>query len=352
MRVAIILPSLKNKGPIVMTKNLIMSLQDKVTFEVFYFDEGEELDLNCKCNKISFYNKLDFAEFDLVHSHMLRPDLYCAFHKKNIKPPVISTLHQYIESSISYSHNKLISFFISNLWKLAIKRFEKIVCINPHMSDFYTKAFKSKVTFIYNGVQQVKIGDVNSQDAATIQSIKKENYIVVITIVRLMYEKGIDQVIKALSLNPKLFYIVIGEGVELNNIIELAAKLNVSNRLLLMGYKPNATSYLQFADVYIHPSRSEGFGLALVEAASCKLPLVCSSITTFKYMFTVQEAVFFELEHIASIENAIMQAYQNKVILGDNAYHKFLAKYSLTELGSKYLQVYSEVKQNNKSKYD
>jgi glycosyltransferase involved in cell wall biosynthesis len=167
-----------------------------------------------------------------------------------------------------------------------------------------------------------------------------------------MYEKGIDQIIKALPLNPQLFYIVIGEGAELNNLVKLAAELKVSNRVMFLGYKPNAINYLQFADVYIHPSRSEGFGLALVEAASCKLPLVCSSITTFKEMFTENEAVFFELEQSASIERAITHAYQNKLTLGYKAYNKFLTKYSLNELGAKYFQVYSEVKKTNQNKND
>jgi len=61
MKIAFILPSLANKGPIVFTKYLIEGLKDKVDYiEVFYFRDIVELDLGVPTKQIGFFEKIDF----------------------------------------------------------------------------------------------------------------------------------------------------------------------------------------------------------------------------------------------------------------------------------------------------
>ena len=66
MKIAFILPSLANKGPIVFTKYLIEGLKGKVDYiEVFYF---RDIDLGVPTKQIGFFEKIDF---DIVHTHMI-----------------------------------------------------------------------------------------------------------------------------------------------------------------------------------------------------------------------------------------------------------------------------------------
>jgi len=68
MKIAFILPSLANKGPIIVVRDIVDNLvanpivQDII---IFYFDEKVELDFSCKTKRISFKDKIDFDYFDV-----------------------------------------------------------------------------------------------------------------------------------------------------------------------------------------------------------------------------------------------------------------------------------------------
>ena len=86
MKIAFILPSLKNQGPIIVAKDIIEGLINIVEqIDVYYFDKGEgeaEVNFSCDTHLISFYEKIDFNKYDVIHTHMLRPDMYVWFHRK------------------------------------------------------------------------------------------------------------------------------------------------------------------------------------------------------------------------------------------------------------------------------
>ena len=62
-------------------------------------------------------------------------------------------------------------------------------------------------------------------------------------------------------------------------------------------------------DIYMMPSYSEGFGLAMVEAALAKKSIVCSNLPSFHEIFTEREVSFFELDDKVSLIQAIENAY-------------------------------------------
>ena len=124
--------------------------------------------------------------------------------------------------------------------------------------------------------------------------------------------KGVHQTILALKHLPDYFFIIVGDGIELENLKSLAKRENVYDRCWFLGYKKNAISYLKYFDVYAATSYSEGFSLSLIEAGQSKLPIVCSDIPIFKEQYNQNEAVFYQLDNIPSLANAITKAYNNK----------------------------------------
>lgn len=55
-----------------------------------------------------------------------------------------------------------------------------------------------------------------------------------------------------------------------------AAELGLAGRVLRVGFEPNVRNLFSVADALAHPSHSEGFGLALVEAMAAGLPVVAT----------------------------------------------------------------------------
>ena len=75
-------------------------------------------------------------------------------------------------------------------------------------------------------------------------------------------------IIQALQELPQTKFCIIGDGKIKNDLIQLSVKLKVSDRVLFLGYKKDAYKYLPYFDVYAIPSHSEGFPLAMLEAAA------------------------------------------------------------------------------------
>ena len=94
--------------------------------------------------------------------------------------------------------------------------------------------------------------------------------------------KGFDEVIELL---PRLIdryanlkYVIVGDGPDRARLETKAASLNLSERIVFTGRVTEAekVAHYNLADVYVMPSSGEGFGIVLIEAAACGLPIVGS----------------------------------------------------------------------------
>lgn len=337
LKIAILLPSLANTGPIIVAKNIVSELKKDFYFEVFYFDDKEELHFDCKTTKIKFWVKPDFSEFDIIHSHMLRPDFYIWWHRKNIKSIKISTLHQYIWYNLKYSYNYLIAIIFTPIWIYFLKSFNTVVCINEHMAINYKEKTNMVTIPICNGINLNISNQIDISDFKLINELKQK-YKVIGVVAELTKRKGIDQVINALVQLPDCALVIVGDGKEKEKLIQLAIDNKVFDRVLFLGYKLNGASYIYQFDIFVMPSRSEGFGLSLIEAITCKKGVICSNIISFKGLFTEEEVTFFELENINSLVNALKQSIDiNKT---EKAFVKVNNYYTNSIMAANYKQLY------------
>ncbi len=95
--------------------------------------------------------------------------------------------------------------------------------------------------------------------------------------------KGHDRVIAALPhvvrQFPNLRYLVVGDGDDRPRLSHLADQLGVSRHVLFVGPVSSDTLplYYRACDVYVMPSRGEGFGLVFIEAMLYSKPVVAST---------------------------------------------------------------------------
>lgn len=93
--------------------------------------------------------------------------------------------------------------------------------------------------------------------------------------------KGFDILFKAfaaLDKNYALLIVGIPEETQ-KEVKEYAESFGVdSSRIFMPGYVDNIWEYYKAMDIFLLPSRSEGFSLALMEAGAAKLPLIASNI--------------------------------------------------------------------------
>lgn len=101
---------------------------------------------------------------------------------------------------------------------------------------------------------------------------------VLITTSRLVHKNAVDEIIRALALLPEAKLQILGIGPEELALKNLAQELGVISRVEFVGFVPYAKIpvYLHAADVFIRPSRSEGFGNSFIEAMAAGLPVVAT----------------------------------------------------------------------------
>jgi hypothetical protein len=77
---------------------------------------------------------------------------------------------------------------------------------------------------------------------------------------------------------PSSRLVLIGKGPKEAELRLLVAAHGLQDRVLFMGFMPHAHQYLKAFDLFLFPSRSEAFGLALLEAMIARVPVIVSNV--------------------------------------------------------------------------
>ncbi|MFQ6100771.1 MAG: glycosyltransferase family 4 protein [Anaerolineae bacterium] len=74
--------------------------------------------------------------------------------------------------------------------------------------------------------------------------------------------------------------IIAGSGSEEKELRRQAGELGIADKVIFAGYVPEADKarFYNLADVYVHPSSLEGFGMTVGEAMSCGKPVVATAV--------------------------------------------------------------------------
>jgi len=313
LRVAYLIPALTDCGLTRIPFWLSKKLSDKVEIEFLYFRQksfskrGEELiPIELPLKKIDFYKFFpDLNNFDIIHSHGFVPDMYVLLHHSEISAKKITTIHGYHIEDLKYEKGFLLSFLMGNLWNISCKIFDIAVCLTHSMECFYKNKGISKITTIYNGVEQ-PILDTNNSFLT--HHCKSSDYVYLSTVSSLNPRKGVGQILKLLVKDERyIFTCVGGSSSDIERLQNIAIQLNIQNRCTFIGHCNNPWEYIINSDIFVFPSRSEGFGLVLVEAALLGIPIVCSDIPTFREMFTDDEASFFKMDDIDNLHDKVMR---------------------------------------------
>lgn len=180
-----------------------------------------------------------------------------------------------------------------DLDELFYDKFDKIVAVSETIKKSILEIkpkYKEKIEVILDIVNPILIESMADEKVV----FEDKSHINILTVARLViHHKGYDVAIKAaksLKDNGYNFrWYVVGEG-EHRKEIELLIKENsLENNFILLGKKENPYPYMKNCDIYVQPSRKEGFGLTVVEAKILKKPIVATNFNTAKELINNYE---------------------------------------------------------------
>ena len=152
------------------------------------------------------------------------------------------------------------------------------------------------------------------------------------TIGRLVPQKDYPTLLNAFSnvlkSVPNIELYVVGEGYLQKDLIELSKSLDINDSLHWLGKTEYINEFLSKIDLFILPSKYEGFGLVLLEAMAAKKPIIAADNSA------IPEVLGNTYEGLFSTGNANALAQQIKTAISDKNFSERLVQSYLSQLSS------------------
>ncbi len=98
---------------------------------------------------------------------------------------------------------------------------------------------------------------------------------------RLLSHKNVDVLIKSIAVlnenHPGIKCLIIGDGPEKKRLETLTQKLNLEKNINFLGFLENnddVYALMKSSKVFVLPSTREGFGIVVIEANACGIPVI------------------------------------------------------------------------------
>lgn len=141
---------------------------------------------------------------------------------------------------------------------------------------------KEKLKVIYNGINADEFVPSKKVKDNMRKAYKINDQFVWLAVGRMHKAKNYDLLIKSfkkVSDNKDSILLIVGDGRgNESKYRELICKLELENKVFLVGNKTNINDFMNMSDAFVLSSKWEGMPNALIEANSCSLPSVATNV--------------------------------------------------------------------------
>lgn len=222
--------------------------------------------------KIERELKDEIKLYDIIHGHETLPCGFAAAilsHKYHIKSVV--SVHGLDAGFKLNTNSRILSFPNRQVCKWVYKKSNIVIGVSNRVCSETLQVEKNaNVKTVYNGVNLENFFKKEKKVKNTFNIICVGNYIGL---------KRIEDLLESIAILPnsvKIHCEIFGKGYLEKNLISLASRLNIEDRVLFRGYQPVSViaDAMQQADLFVLPSEYEAFGCVYVEAMACGVPVI------------------------------------------------------------------------------
>ncbi|MEI6843429.1 MAG: glycosyltransferase family 4 protein [bacterium] len=259
------------------------------------------------------------------------------------KVPIVLNLQEGdSEEHLKFKWGGLIAFS----WWIALKNTDFLTVLSSFLLQ-RAKSFcyNGKALIVPNGVDTAHFSHLFSEEEKKVVAErlqKKEHDIFLVTASRLVKKNAVDDIISALVYLPRnIFLIVIGKGEEGCRLQAQAVRLGVDKRVKFLGFIPHdeMPKYFSVCDIFVRPSRSEGFGNSFIEAMAARLPVIATPVGGITdFLDDKETGIFCSPNNPKSLAETVMFLLENESLeakIVGGAYERVISTYDWSLIAQK-----------------
>jgi len=224
---------------------------------------------------------IEYEQLDLLHVHYAIPHATSAYLAKQILNQngadikVVTTLHGTDITLVGLEPSFL------PLVKLSIEASDGVTAVSRFLKEkTLTNYYINKdIEVIHNFIDSKLYRPVCNEKFK--KHIAPNNEKILIHTSNFRPVKRVGDTIRILEKVKKEIptkLILIGDGPDRSECERLSRELNLENDVMFLGKQDGLEELLSSADIFLMPSQSESFGLSALEAMSCGVPVISSSV--------------------------------------------------------------------------
>ena len=205
---------------------------------------------------------------------------------------------------------------------------------------------ENKLKVIYNGIDLDCYKKLNK--------IKNDNFTIG-TVGRINAKKGIDTVLRAFEKvlidYPNLKLNIVGDGPSKDEYIKLSIKLGINENVKFLGYMQPEEVMVEMSkwNLFILASKSEGFGMVLIEAGALGIPIIATRVGAIPEIIKDDyNGYLVDVDSIYQIYKKILyliHSKNNRKRLSKNGLENVNENFSILKMVEKTEELYEEILQ-------
>ncbi len=289
---------------------------------------------------------------DIIHAHDWLTFEAGVLAKKNYGIPLIAHVHATeFDRAGGNGGNPL----VHDIEREGLMMADKILAVSNATKNIIHDKYDiplDKIDVVYNSLDEDFLRTAYALDKDQykyIEALKARGYTVVSTVGRFTIQKGLTHLLhaaaKAIRKNPKLVFVLAGDGEEKNELVNLSAELGIAKNVIFTGFirGKKLRDIYELSDIFVMSSISEPFGLTALEAAHHGDVLILTKQSgvaevlknSFRYDFWDEDKLANEIISIAK-SPALKETLKASI---KNEYRKI----SWDDVAQKCLKVYNEL---------
>ncbi|MCF2492651.1 MULTISPECIES: glycosyltransferase [Dyadobacter] len=296
-------------------------------------------------------------EYDVIHMHGI-------WHFGSLVPFLIPnnavkviTIHGLLDKW-AVAHHKWKKDIVTLLYQKRILGKADLIQINNTDEEGdvvrYLGYRPKNMVIVPNGMKLSEYSNLPAKGSFRAKHQVRENEQVVLFMGRLNIKKGLDLLLPAFKKiekqlpNATLFLAGGDDGYQ-QETEDFIRKNNLQNRIKLVGLLTDTAKKeaLADADVFVLPSYSEGFSIAVLEAMTSKVPTIVSDRVGFGDYIKRYDAAFLTPLTSDGVAKGLLKILQDKTYaqdLANRAYKMVTENFDIRKVANQLLEEYKNVK--------